>query len=67
MRAGYTDGEAIAAQLVYQGETLASLALTEGVYTYTLPSDTITLTISAAPVPVPAAAPLMLAGLAAFG
>lgn len=67
VRAGYTDGEEISAQLVYQGETLASLALTEGVYTYNLPSDTITLTIGAAPVPVPAAAPLMLAGLAAFG
>jgi hypothetical protein len=50
---GYSSGTELAATSTYAGETFASLGLTPGVYTFTLPEDTITLIIGAA-VPLPA-------------
>ena len=48
---GYTSGSAINGSAVFANQTLSSLGLTPGTYTYTLPDDTVTVHIGAAPVP----------------
>ncbi|MEC9434201.1 MAG: VPLPA-CTERM sorting domain-containing protein [Pseudomonadota bacterium] len=60
---GYIFGETLSGAFLFEGETLAGIGAWKGVYTYTLPSDTIVLTVGAAAVPLPAAAPLLVAGL----
>ena len=60
---GYIFGETLSGAFLFEGETLAGIGAWKGVYTYTLPADTIVLTVGAAAVPLPAAAPLLVAGL----
>ena len=61
--AGFTSGGSLEGIFLFAGRTLAEIGAIGGVYTYTLPSDTIVLTVGAAAVPLPAAAPLLAAGL----
>ncbi len=65
---GYSSGELLSGSSIFENATFASLGLITGVYTYTLPNDTVTLRIgeiSAAP--IPAALPLFLTMLSAMG
>lgn len=63
---GYTSGSYISGLMTFAGQTLVSLGANAGVYTYTLPADTITLNVGIAPppVPLPASLPLLVGGLA---
>ncbi|NRA29132.1 MAG: VPLPA-CTERM sorting domain-containing protein [Parvularculaceae bacterium] len=65
----YVSGSNLSGIMVFVGETFASLGMAIGVYSTDIGNgDMVNVYIGdVAPVPVPAAAPLMLAGLAAFG
>jgi len=58
---GYTSGNSITSEMVFNGETIASLNMISGTYNYAIPNDTITLNIEA--VPIPAAVWLFGSGL----
>jgi hypothetical protein len=64
---GYTSGTPISADMVISGETIASMTLIPGTYTFTIPSDTITLVIAGNTVPEPSTWTMMLNGIAALG
>lgn len=61
---GYSSGN-LSGTATWSNETFASLGLTPGVYTFTLPEDTFTVIIGAAAVPMPAT--LLLLASAATG
>ena len=66
---GTTTGT-VSGSLTFAGSTFGSLGVTEGVYDWTWAGDSARLQIgdiNVTPVPLPAGAPLLLAGLAAFG
>jgi hypothetical protein len=48
---GYTSGTPISASMVIAGETIAGMTLIPGIYTFTVPNDTIILDISSVPEP----------------
>ena len=65
---GYTSGTAISADMTIAGETIASMTLIPGTYTFTLPNDTVILDIAGTTsVPEPSTWTMMLSSLGAFG
>jgi hypothetical protein len=62
--AGYMSGDPLSGTATFAGETLSSLSLIPGTYTFTLPADTITVQINPAPVPEPASLTLLGLGVA---
>ena len=63
---GYSSGDPLSGSSTYAGGTFASLGLTPGVYTFTLPNDTFTVVIGAA-VPVPATLLLLVSAVVGVG
>lgn len=64
----YVSGASLAGTATFLNQTLASLGLDAGTYTYTVPNDTITLNIGqAGVVPEPASWALMIGGIGAAG
>jgi len=65
---GYQSGEAISADMVISGETIAGMSLMPGTYTFTIPNDTIVLQIAGGNnVPEPSSLAMMLNGMLAVG
>jgi hypothetical protein len=64
---GYTSGTPISADMVISGQTIASMTLIPGTYTFTIPSDTIILNIAGTSVPEPSTWTMMLSSFGAFG
>jgi hypothetical protein len=62
---GYSSGDPLAGSATWESETFASLGLTPGVYTFTIPNDTFTVVISA--VPMPATLLLLVSAVASVG
>ena len=63
---GYASGTPIFSSLTFTGETIAGLTLIPGIYTFTIPNDTVVLDISAA-VPEPSTWAMMILGFAGIG
>lgn len=60
---GYESGDPLNATSVFAGQTIQSLNLRPGTYTWKLPNDSVTLQV----VPLPAALPLLASGLLGLG
>jgi hypothetical protein len=66
---GYVSGSPIAGTATWLNQTIASLGLTPGTYTFVAPSDTVVVTIegTAGAIPEPATWAMMLLGLCGIG
>lgn len=68
VNAGYTSGDAINGQLLFSGQTLASLDLWSGSYSATIGQDEVVMTIGdVSAVPLPATGLMLMAGLGGLG
>jgi hypothetical protein len=63
---GYVSGGALSATATWTGATFASLGMTPGVYTWTLPADSFVINVDSGP-EVPEPGSLAMFGAAAFG
>lgn len=63
---GYTSGTLISADMTLPGQTIAGMTLIPGIYTFTIPNDTITLDIASSSAPEPSTWAMMLSGVAAL-
>ena len=62
--AGYVSGSSLSGSSTFAGQTFASMGLTPGTYTYTLPGNTIIVQVGPAAVPEPATTALFGLGVA---
>jgi len=65
--AGYTSNSAINGSAVFTGQTLSSLGLTPGTYSYKLPNDTVTVNIGAPAPAVPEPSTVASLGVGGLG
>ena len=65
--AGYTSGAPISGSAVFTGQTLSSLGLTPGTYSYKLPNDTVTVNIGAPAPAVPEPSTVASLGVGGLG